>query len=129
MITETGTSGGAKAPPAAIPPVVSAARRGIPAAWIREVDGFRVDGPDGRIGTAVRIVRAPGSGISDELEVAVGLFIVRIVHIPVDDVVDVQPARRRLTVRSLPCARRRAPHELKAGVRRFLRSAGRAPRR
>jgi hypothetical protein len=126
----SGTSSESKAPPTVSAPVVAApSQRGVPAGWIGDVEGFRVDGPDGRIGTVAHVVREAPADVPVALDVATGLFIVHVEHIPIRDVIEVQPSRRRLAVRSVPYRPRLSRHHLHRGVRRFLRSAARTQQR
>lgn len=66
--------------------------------WLRHCDGFRVDGPDGRIGVVDHVELGFGADVPDVVAVASGLFRIRLTRIPLSDVVEVQPDRRRLVV-------------------------------
>jgi len=130
MMRRSGTSSGSKPPPTVSASVVAApSQHGVPAGWIREVEGFRVDGPDGRIGTVAHVVREGPADVPVALDVATGLFIVHIVHIPIRDVIEVRTPRRRLAVRSVPYRPRLSRHHLHRSVHRFLRSPARMQQR
>jgi hypothetical protein len=60
--------------------------------------GFQVDSPDGRVGVVEYVGRArPGAVV---LVVRTGLFKRKPLSIPIDDVIEVVPARRRVVVRT-----------------------------
>ena len=89
---------------------------------IAGVEGFRVDGPDGRIGSVTR-VSAPAVGAPpDTMHVVTGLFIVRVVPVPASEVVRIDDELRRVDIRSM-VRRPRSPH-VKRMLRRFLASVG-----
>lgn len=89
---------------------------------IAGVEGFRVDGPDGRIGSVTR-VSAPAAGAPpDTMHVVTGLFIVRVVPVPASEVVRIDDELRRVDIRSM-VRRPRSPH-VKRMLRRFLASVG-----
>jgi hypothetical protein len=67
--------------------------------WLRHCDGFRVDGPDGRIGVVDRVEHTLEPEVPDVVAVASGLWRIHLTRIPLRDVVEVQPDRRRLIVR------------------------------
>ncbi len=91
---------------------------GLPA----DCRGFRVDGPDGRIGVVRRLVPEAGGDRPQHLVVRTGLFIVRQVRIPVADVVEASPGLRRVVVRTAVRWPPRSRHDLRRVVRRLLRS-------
>jgi hypothetical protein len=66
--------------------------------WLRHCDGFRVDGPDGRIGVVDHVEPGFGAAVPGVVAVASGLWRIRLTRIPLHDVVEVQPHRRRLVV-------------------------------
>jgi hypothetical protein len=91
---------------------------------LRRAVGFRVDGPEGRIGTLRAVV--PGDvGAAPQTRVDVGLFVRREVAIPLSEVRQVDPERRRVVVGSVPRIRRPARAVLARQVRRYLRAADR----
>jgi hypothetical protein len=67
----------------------------VPGDWLERCEGFRVDGPDGRLGTVSGIGRN-ASGDAAWLEVRAGLFFRRTTMIGFSDVELVEPAARRL---------------------------------
>ena len=69
--------------------------------WLRCCEGFRVDGPDGRIGWA-RGVRFSGSAEPQVLEVQAGLFGLRTLLIAASEVAEVVPKERWLILADSP---------------------------
>jgi hypothetical protein len=67
--------------------------------WLRRCDGFRVDGPDGRIGVVDHVEQDLEADVPDVVAVASGLWRIRRISIPLTEVVEVQPGRRRIVVR------------------------------
>lgn len=68
--------------------------------WLGHCEGYRVFGPEGRVGIVEAVL-----GEEDEprtLAVREGLFALRIVHVPIEDVVEVQPRAERIVLRSSP---------------------------
>lgn len=107
-------------------PDVVAIRPGIALApALHTAAGFRVDGPDGRIGVLRGVAPAGPGGGPQRLLVSVGLFITITVSIAAADVVSVDVERRRIVVATTPPLPRRAPAELARRVRRFVRTAAR----
>jgi hypothetical protein len=104
------------APVVVNPDVVASHRRLV------GVEGFRVDGPEGRVGYVKSVTSEASPRAPDTLHVATGLFIVRVVPVPAADIVDVEPERRRLLIRRM-VQRPRSPHIAEA-LRRFLASVG-----
>ena len=98
-------------------------REGL-ARQLRSAVGYRVDGPDGRIGVLRAVLPAEMEGSPAHLEISRGLFIVTTVCIPFEDVCSVVPSRRRVVVRVDPPFRRLTPRALERRVRRFLREHG-----
>ena len=58
--------------------------------------GYRVDDPDGRVGTVDGIVAGAWSDRPDAIEVRVGLFRPAVLVVGVADIAAVDPARRRV---------------------------------
>lgn len=58
--------------------------------------GYRVDDPDGRVGTVDGVVAGAWSDRPDAIEVRVGLFRPAVLVVGVADVAEVDPARRRV---------------------------------
>jgi hypothetical protein len=69
--------------------------------WLRRCQGFRVDGPEGRIGR-VRGVRLGRSAEPEALEVQAGLLGRRTLLIPVTEVAEVIPEQRSLILCRCP---------------------------
>ena len=68
--------------------------------WLGHCEGFRVDCPEGRIGIVEAVL-----GEEDEptgLAVREGLFALRTVYVPIDQVAEVQPRAERIVLRSRP---------------------------
>lgn len=61
--------------------------------------GYRVDDPNGRVGTVDGIVAGAWTDRPDAIEVRVGLFRPAILMVPADAVAGVHRARRRLILR------------------------------
>jgi hypothetical protein len=88
---------------------------------LRGAAGFRVDGPEGRIGILQGF--DPGdAGKPGHIRVSIGLFIVKVVPISIADVVRADLSRRRVHVRVIPPERRVPGQALARRVRRFVRS-------
>jgi hypothetical protein len=106
------------------PEIVAGPHRDVVASRRRLVgmEGFRVDGPDGRVGYVKRVSSTTSGGAPDTLHVATGLFIVRVVPIPASEIVDVEPERRRLVIRQM--VRRPRPPRIAQVVCCFLASIG-----
>jgi hypothetical protein len=68
--------------------------------WLGRCEGFRVDGPEGRVGVVSAVL-----GHEDEptmLAVREGLFALRTVYVPIEQVAEVQPRAERIVLRSRP---------------------------
>jgi hypothetical protein len=61
-----------------------------------ESQGYRVDDPNGRVGTVDGIVAGAWSDRPDAIEVRVGLFRQAMLVVGIADVAEVDPARRRV---------------------------------
>jgi hypothetical protein len=89
---------------------------------LRRAAGYRIDGPEGRIGTLRALV--PGDlGADPHLRVDVGLFVPTQVGIPLADVRGIDAKRRRVLVSRAPRIPRRGRASLARRVRSFLRVA------
>jgi hypothetical protein len=86
------------------------------------VEGFRVDGPEGRVGYVKSVSSETRGSAPDTLHVATGLFIVRVVPVPAADIVDIEPERRRVAIRRM-VRRPRSPNIAEV-LRRFLATVG-----
>jgi hypothetical protein len=66
---------------------------------VRRCEGFAVNGPDGRIGTAVDVRVDPGTDLPTAMTVRTGLFIHRLVVIGCGEIVCIDADRRQITLR------------------------------
>jgi hypothetical protein len=73
--------------------------------WLHHCDGFRVDGPDGRVGVVDHVELGLEADVPDVVAVASGLWRIRLTRIPLRHVVAVEPGRRRLVVRKVVAER------------------------
>ena len=62
--------------------------------------GYRVDDPNGRVGTVDGVVAGACNDRPDAIEVRVGLFRPALLVVGVDDVAGVDPVRRRVVLRT-----------------------------
>jgi hypothetical protein len=69
--------------------------------WLRRCEGFRVDGPGGRIGH-VRAIRFGATAEPEALEIRAGMLGRRTLIVPVSEVEEVIPEQRRLILRGSP---------------------------
>jgi len=81
---------------------LSTGRRGDPAHDVRHAEGFVVRGPDGRIGTVLRVHVDADFDLPTALAVRTGLLLHRVVLVRCDDVVHVDPDKRLVAVRASP---------------------------
>jgi hypothetical protein len=77
-------------------PVRQAAERDVETAALAGIHGYRVDGPDGRVGTVDGVVAGAWSDRPEAIEVRVGLFRPAVLVVGLADVAAVDPARRRV---------------------------------
>ena len=89
---------------------------------IHGVEGFRVDGPDGRIGTVASVSSSTAGASLDTIHVVTGLFIVRVVAVPAPEIVHIDGDQRRIVVRAM--IRRPRTPQVHGMLRRFLASTG-----
>lgn len=77
-------------------------REPLSAYWLRHCQGFRVDSPDGRIGTVddVRFETPPEE--PQALAVRVGLFGKRLLIVPVSEVKAILPRQERVVLPASP---------------------------
>lgn len=87
---------------------------------IGAVEGFRVDGPDGRIGVVTRVSSSTVDGPADTIHVVTGLFIVRVVPVAGSEIVQIDTERRRVVIRSM--VRLSRTPNVAGMLRRFLAS-------
>ena len=66
--------------------------------------GFRVDGPNGRIGTVIGLAYGSQMHQPDAIEIRVGLFQRTVIVVPPEEVVAADPSTKRLTLRRDPRA-------------------------
>jgi len=95
------------------------------AGMLRAAAGFRVDGPDGRVGVLTLLVPDYGDGLPERITIRTGLFLSDSVDIAFGEVVSVDPFSRRVRIRSVPEARRATRRVTARKLRRFLRAGGR----
>ena len=100
---------------------VVAARPGAPAFDLSGVEGYRVDGPDGRVGVVTGVTAGRADGPLDTIHVVTGLFIVRVTPVPETEIIEVDPDRRCLVIRTMLRAPR-SPHVAQM-LRRFFAAA------
>jgi hypothetical protein len=124
---------------AVVPQISPRAATGLPAADVvavrpnlaalapvlRSAAGFRVDGPDGRIGVLREVAPADRMVLPERLLVSFGLFIVTTLSIAVADVRSVDATRRRIVVATTPPLRQRSPADLASPPARPDRRAAR----
>ena len=67
--------------------------------WLGHCEGFRVDGPEGRLGIVEHVVYRSRADRPDVVAVTSGLWRARTAEVPVADVTEVWPAQERLVVR------------------------------
>jgi hypothetical protein len=96
------------------------------AAMLRTAVGFRVDGPEGRVGVLRAVVPDFGDGLPDRIEIATGLFLVTSVDVSFVEVMSVDPFGRRVGIGIVPDRRRASRPQAARNVRRFLRKGGRS---
>jgi hypothetical protein len=94
------------------------------AGMLRAADGFRVDGPDGRVGVLGAVIPDYGDGLPDHIRITTGLFLIASVDVAFGQVVSVDPFARRVGISVVPECRRAARRQIAGRVRRFRRAAG-----
>jgi hypothetical protein len=87
---------------------------------LRAAAGFRVDGPDGRIGVLYGVAPDEPTAPPERLLISMGLFIVTTVSIAVGDVRSVDGQRQRIIVAATPRTLRRRPARAARRVRRLV---------
>jgi hypothetical protein len=95
------------------------------AGMLRAAEGFRVDGPDGRVGVLAAVVPDYGDGLPHRVEVRTGLFLVTSVDVPFGQVASVDPFARRVGISVVPEPRRATRRQTSGRIRRFRRAGGR----
>jgi hypothetical protein len=87
--------------------VVAATRAGVaarpvpPAFDLSDVEGYRVDGPDGRVGVVTSVSASRNDGPLDTIHVVTGLFIVRVTPVAVSEILEIDADRRCLLIRTM----------------------------
>lgn len=94
------------------------------AALVRAAIGFRVDGPEGRVGILTAVLPEDDDTATDRVEIASGIFIVTALTVSVVDVVSVDRSRRRVSIGVVPERRPGSRPEVARRVRQFLRAGG-----
>jgi hypothetical protein len=89
---------------------------------IARVEGFRVEGPEGRVGMVSGVSSSTSGGPPDTIDVVTGLFIVRVVPVDASEIVRIDDEQRRLHIRSM-LRQPRSPNVSRM-LRRFLASVG-----
>jgi hypothetical protein len=67
--------------------------------WLRHCEGFRVDGPEGRLGIVEHVVYGSRRDRPEVVAITSGMWRTRTDDVLIADVVEVWPARGRLVVR------------------------------
>jgi hypothetical protein len=80
---------------------VVAARPVPPAFDVSDVEGYRVDGPDGRVGLVTSVSASRNDGPLDTIHVVTGLFIVRVTPVAVSEILEIDADRRCLLIRTM----------------------------
>jgi hypothetical protein len=80
---------------------VVAARPIPPGLEVSDVEGYRVDGPDGRVGVVTSVSASRNDGPLDTIHVVTGLFIVRVTPVAVSEILEIDADRRCLLIRRM----------------------------
>jgi hypothetical protein len=70
--------------------------------WLCRCEGFRVDTPEGRLGLVEAVMFRMRPDEPDALVVRAGVLGRRLVIVPIDDVEDVLPRRKRIQLARVP---------------------------
>jgi hypothetical protein len=92
---------------------------------IAGIEGFRVDGPEGRVGVVTTVSSSTGGEPADTVNVVMGLFIVRVVSVAASEIVRIDADHGRVHIRSM-LRQPRSPNAAQM-LRRFLASVGNGP--
>ena len=95
------------------------------AAMVRAAVGFRVDGPEGRVGVLSAVIPDFGDGPPDSIKIATGIFLVTSVDVPFVEVVSIDPFGRRVGIGVVPERRPLSRRQTARSLHRFLRAGGR----
>jgi len=90
---------------------------------LRAAAGFRIDGPDGRIGVLYGVAPDEPTAPPQRLLISMGLFIVTTASIPVGEVRSVDGERQRIIVATTPRTVRRSRARVARRARRLVRIA------
>jgi hypothetical protein len=101
---------------------VVAAKHALPAFDVSGVEGYRVDGPDGRIGVVTNVTARRPDGPLDTIQVVTGLFIVRVTPVAESEILEINAERRRLLIRTT--LRPPRSSNVSRMLRRFFASGG-----
>jgi hypothetical protein len=95
------------------------------ATMLRAAVGFRVDGPDGRLGVLTAVVPDFGERLPERIRIVSGLYLIASVDVPFVHVVRVDPLGRRVDIDVIPALRSASRRQAARNVHRFLRAGGR----
>jgi hypothetical protein len=70
--------------------------------WLCRCEGFRVEGPEGRLGLVEAVMFRVRPDVPDALIVRAGVLGRRLVIVPIEDVADVLPRRERIVLSRTP---------------------------
>jgi hypothetical protein len=70
--------------------------------WLARCEGFRVDSPEGRFGQVEAVMFRIRPDVPDALVVRTGILARRLVLVPIEDVADVVPRRKRIELARVP---------------------------
>jgi hypothetical protein len=70
--------------------------------WLCRCEGFRVDSPEGRFGLVEAVMFRVRPDEPDALIVRAGVLGRRLVIVPIEDVADIAPRRKRVILRRVP---------------------------
>lgn len=70
--------------------------------WLARCEGFRVDSPDGRFGLVEAVMLRVRPDEADALVVRAGVLGRRLVIVPIEDVAEIAPRRKRLVLARIP---------------------------
>jgi hypothetical protein len=89
---------------------------------IAGVEGFRVDGPEGRVGVVTAVSARAAGAPPDTVHILTGLFIARVVTVQASDIVRIDADRHCVHIRSM-AQRPGSPHVARM-LHRFRASVG-----
>ncbi|HXV96446.1 MAG TPA: hypothetical protein VD695_07850 [Gaiellaceae bacterium] len=68
--------------------------------WLGHCEGYRVYGPEGRVGIVEAVLGEEDEPVT--LAVREGLFALRTLYVPIEDVIEVHPRAERIILRCSP---------------------------